>query len=157
MPCLFEIHTSMFWHFIRDLVCFLLLVVEWNSVFISVFLLSDWAPIFHFNHLLNHRTNYDTKLTLFRGRSFSFVFVVRGGELLPVIMFRLFQSVLKLVRSRMTVACNKNNKYGVETRTTIRRNHYVQLNANIMWSLIFPWLVIYLEHYFKTKVEARSN
>lgn len=55
-----------------------------------------------------------------------------GGGLLPVIMFRLFQSVLKLVRSRMTVACYKNNKYGVETSTTIRRNYYVRLNADIM-------------------------
>lgn len=37
-------------------------------------------PIFHFNHLLNHRTNSHAKLISCRSRSFCFVFIVGGAR-----------------------------------------------------------------------------
>lgn len=83
MPCLFQIHVCV----LALHHSFLLLISERDSSVFFLFLFipptptppqSDLVPILHFNHLLNRQTNDDTKLTLFSGRSFSFVSVVRG-------------------------------------------------------------------------------
>lgn len=69
-----------------------------------------------------------------------FALVVRRGKLPPVIMFRQFKSALKLFRSRVAVACNKNNKRSGDGDRKIRGKQDMQPIADIMLSLNFVGL-----------------
>lgn len=98
MPCLFEIQTSVFRHFISSLFSFYLSVSD-VQYFIRVFLPSDWAPIFHFNHPPARRSN--RRNTVVSLRCFvegAFVSLVRwgGGKARSCDFVRQLKSVLKL-------------------------------------------------------------